>query len=152
MKIRQLKKLTSRQLLELESHEQANFEDGGLNRWTMPVIARYGYLFALSKHAGTLSGDIIGLSSFICKDKSAFLIGFWIKDSHRRQGLGRKLLTGCLPLLRKEGLQKIQLTVSEENHAANSLYEKVGFKLTGKLDDFYGPGQGRLLLSLNLVE
>ncbi len=144
--INRLTKLTTQQLLELESLEQSVFGDGALNRWHLPVIAKYGYLFLIR------SSSPLGCASFIRKEKIAFLIGFWINKDYRNQGLGSKLLTEAINQLKNEGIESIELTIDPSNKMALKLYQKHGFKEVQKLNDFYGPQNSRLLLSANLVQ
>ena len=50
----------------------------------------------------------------------------------RRQGLGRELLERAYPWASRVGVEKIQLNVRANNHAALSLYEAEGFALEGR--------------------
>ena len=50
----------------------------------------------------------------------------------RRQGLGRGLLERAYPWASRVGVEKIQLNVRANNHAALSLYEAEGFELEGR--------------------
>jgi ribosomal protein S18 acetylase RimI-like enzyme len=147
MQVKRLSKLTTDQLLELEAKEKAVFGDGGLNRWTLPPIARYGFLFALF-----LDEEIAGLASFISKKNTAFLIGLWVDEKYRGQGRGRFLLAESISKLKKSGITQIELTVKEDNLSACKLYEKIGFKIIRRIEGFYGPSRPRLLLRRNLLQ
>ncbi len=50
----------------------------------------------------------------------------------RRQGLGRGLLERAYPWAERVGVEKIQLNVRSNNHAALSLYESQGFTVEGR--------------------
>ena len=60
-----------------------------------------------------------------------------VHDDYRRRGIGRRLMT---ELLRQAedwlGLRRIELTVLADNHAAISLYEKMGFQQEGRFQDY----------------
>jgi len=152
MVIKQLTNLNSKQLLELEAREKEVFGEGGLNRWMLPVIARYGFLFGLFSDE-----KIIGLASFTsrgtpCRAPTAFLIGFWINEAHRGRGLAKKLLTEAMREIKRSGVDRVELTVDEKNETAVAIYRKAGFKIKRKLESFYGPSQDRLLLAINLLQ
>jgi len=161
VRIKHLTKLNPKQLLELEACEKKVFKEGGLNRWTLPVIARYGFLFSLCRHPkspsphggeGRGEGDIIGLASFIAKKNTAFLVGLWVDKAYRGRGFAQKLLSQALSELNKSGIDNAELTVDEKNEPALKLYREAGFKIERNLQSFYGPQQNRLLLRNNLVE
>ena len=48
------------------------------------------------------------------------------------KGFGRHLLTKCLEELEKLGFRRILLWVLEDNHRAQTFYEKCGFTFLGK--------------------
>lgn len=96
-------------------------------------------------------GDIIGLASFICRGMTAFLIGLWVKEDFRKQGLGSKILSEAIAALKAQNIEAIELTVDVDNEAANRLYQKLGFQEAENLEDFYGPNQTRILLKRNIT-
>lgn len=90
-------------------------------------------LFALSK------GEPIGMLAVVFpqKEKSshiANIFGFYVKESHRNEGVGNCLLMNALSRINKnKKIIKIDLTACTEQKAAISLYKKFGFKIIGKL-------------------
>jgi RimJ/RimL family protein N-acetyltransferase len=54
-------------------------------------------------------------------------LGMGLLPSHRRQGLGERLLRACLAKARVQGLTRVELHVRADNAAAIRLYERVGF-------------------------
>ena len=50
----------------------------------------------------------------------------------RRRGLGRGLLERAYPWAKRVGVEKVQLNVRSNNHAALSLYESQGFTVEGR--------------------
>jgi len=62
-------------------------------------------------------------------------------DPHARgQKLGSRLMHGILVALEKRGTAKIFLEVRADNHAAVSLYRKLGFVDCRSLANYYGTG------------
>lgn len=58
------------------------------------------------------------------------LIG--IKENYRCKGYGHQLLNYCCTYLKRIGMKKVQLEVSESNIAAIQFYKKNGFKRNKK--------------------
>lgn len=59
------------------------------------------------------------------------VLGMGIVDGHRSGGIGTALMRATLEAARKAGLQRVELTVREDNARAKALYEKVGFVTEG---------------------
>jgi ribosomal protein S18 acetylase RimI-like enzyme len=83
---------------------------------------------------GVLDGKVLkgaaGLS-FDAREKArhkATLFGMYVATPQQRQGLGRALVLAALAMARQRpGVQLVQLTVTDGNHAAQALYERCGF-------------------------
>ena len=62
----------------------------------------------------------------------AELWGMYVRESHRRSGLGRRLLEGAIQFAREQdGVRQLHLTVTERAVAAAALYESLGFVVWG---------------------
>jgi GNAT superfamily N-acetyltransferase len=77
--------------------------------------------------------------------RSAQLIAIGVPEPRRRQGLGRRLLSGALPLLRAEGVDRVQAW-ADPGSAGASLLVAAGFT-TGRYTAHEG-GSSRLWLLL----
>jgi ribosomal-protein-alanine acetyltransferase len=64
---------------------------------------------------------------------------------HRRKGIAEKLLNDLEALFKEKGAKESRLEVREDNAAAISLYEKLGYKRVGKLERYYGDAHGLYL-------
>ena len=60
----------------------------------------------------------------------------------RRRGIGTLLLTKLINLAKKDKVLRIILEVSENNIAAVSMYEKLGFKKISKRKNYYNNSEG----------
>jgi len=58
-------------------------------------------------------------------------LGMGVLQSHRSQGIGRRLLEATIEGARKLGLEKIELSVYARNTDAIRLYQKLGFEDEG---------------------
>jgi len=84
-----------------------------------------------------VDGELVGSVAleFSTRPKTshkAHLIGMYMLEAWRGQGLGRQLLESALDSARQRpGTEVITLTVTEGNAAAIGLYEAVGFRTFG---------------------
>lgn len=80
----------------------------------------------------------------------AQLIQLAVAPAYRRKGIGEGLLTYLIASAGRQGCRKMELEFREENIAARKLYEKMGFRITGKRKGFYDGCDG-VLMSLSLI-
>ncbi|MFQ5575261.1 MAG: GNAT family N-acetyltransferase [Terriglobia bacterium] len=135
-----------RQLVE---HEKDSFGASGLNEWALPVFARHGRVFIYR------DGDLILGTAQALRDWDdpglVFIVGLSIAPRHRGRGLSKSFLEALLGRLRQDGARTVRLTVASDNAAAVGLYFAFGFAATASVPDFYGPGQDRLILDLEMT-
>jgi len=55
------------------------------------------------------------------------LDGIAVKESHRNQGIGSRLLESAVAFAAEKGFEKVRLNVIGTNHRAKALYERKGF-------------------------
>ncbi|MBN2389755.1 MAG: GNAT family N-acetyltransferase [Anaerolineae bacterium] len=58
-----------------------------------------------------------------------------IAEGHRGKGYGKAALLTILEEAKRRGFSRIQLSTNPENVKAITLYESVGFRVTGEMDD-----------------
>jgi [ribosomal protein S18]-alanine N-acetyltransferase len=69
-----------------------------------------------------------------------------VAPAARRRGIGRQLLDALLTTARKTNSTSVFLEVRESNAAARGLYEKLGFRQTGRRHSYYSnPSEDALL-------
>jgi ribosomal protein S18 acetylase RimI-like enzyme len=136
-------------LEELIQIQKETFDKLGLNEGTLPMMIKFGRVFLLKRDS-----EILGSAEFMkdWKDgRRAFMVGFCVKETERRKGLGKFFLSRIISRI-EHSVSKIELTVAPANRAALGLYRQVGFEDVAYLKDVYGAGEDRLLLRLNLAE
>lgn len=76
--------------------------------------------------------DIVGLNRPVCQhDGSLGIVGIGVIKECRGSGIGKLLLKEALSLAFKKGLERMELTVREDNSRAIELYKKFGFVTEG---------------------
>jgi ribosomal protein S18 acetylase RimI-like enzyme len=66
----------------------------------------------------------------------AHLISMWTAPTHRRSGLGWRLVDGVMSWAHSRGANALVLLVTSSNHAAIAFYERLGFKRTGRTEPY----------------
>jgi len=74
----------------------------------------------------------------------------WVDPATRGRGLGRRLVERACQALRARGCQRIELSVTQGNQAAQRLYERFGFACTGESEPLR-PGSELRNLTMALV-
>ncbi len=91
--------------------------------------------------------------AFICARyvfPSAEITDFAVLPSHKRRGLGSKLLKGLVDFLKEKGVEEITLEVNCKNAPALVLYEKNLFRAVSARKKFYNNTDDALLLKRNI--
>lgn len=80
-------------------------------------------------------GEIVGVLTIqrgmYRKNRHTANLGIAIKSSHRRKGLGMKLISSGIDWCRENYVKKLNLEVFSSNKSAIALYEKMGFVIEG---------------------
>lgn len=61
---------------------------------------------------------------------------------HRRSGIARELVAEAARILAEQGARSLHIEVAESNRPALKLYEKLGFRHTGRRRDYYALKHG----------
>lgn len=80
-------------------------------------------------------GEIVGVLTIqrgmYKKNRHTANLGIAIKSTHRRKGIGTRLIQESINWCRSQGIQKLNLEVFSSNTSAIAAYEKVGFMIEG---------------------
>ena len=84
--------------------------------------------------AETEDGKIVGFASFFFayyswSGKALYLDDLYVQVSHRKQGIGKKLLDSVIEHAKKEKCKKLRWQVSNWNANAISFYRKMGAEI-----------------------
>jgi ribosomal-protein-alanine N-acetyltransferase len=74
-----------------------------------------------------------------------WILSLAVAPAARGQGLGRRLLQAAVTALESQGCERIKLTVLPDNPALH-LYRSLGFTEAGREEDYFGPGEPRLVM------
>lgn len=95
-----------------------------------------GFIVAEKEHK--IIGFIIGVKTTTCNSRILMLS---VSEKNRRLKIGSSLLTEFLKIMIKEKVKIVELEVRTDNNKAKNFYIKNGFKIRGKIEDFYQDGK-----------
>ena len=119
---------------------------GGATGWTEPAlggaISAEGAIVALHPYA-------FAIGRVVLDEAELFLVG--TDPSHRRAGLGARVLEAFEASAQEAGARRVFLEVGARNSAAQGLYKAAGYFETGRRPDYYrhpnGDSETALLLA-----
>ncbi len=92
--------------------------------------------------------EVIGFIMLRCfeEERDAGIWRFMIAEEHQGKGYGRKAMECIIHMITKEGkFDTLGLDFVENNFVAKHLYESLGFKETGEVED------GSIVMKLDLI-
>jgi ribosomal-protein-alanine N-acetyltransferase len=121
--------------------------------WTLGILQdclRVGYCCWVVE----LEGMVIGYGVMSVVIDESHILNLCIHPDWQGRGLGRKLILRLLKIARQHGAETAFLEVRENNRAALSLYDHLGFVEVGRRRDYYpavdGGREHALVMSLEL--
>lgn len=80
------------------------------------------------------------------RPSEAWLLDVAVRPEVRGRGIALLLLDASTNALRAAGVRSIKATVSPSNAASRRLLSTRGFAVVDDVDDYFGPGQDRLVM------
>ena len=96
----------------------------------------------VSRVKGEIVGFIIGKTYMDKKTSAGQILTIDVSPKHRRKGIGQRLLQEIERTFKDKGVKICYLEVRENNFVALSLYQKLGYKKVGRLENYYGNAHG----------
>ena len=133
-------------LFKIVEHENEVFGEATVGNWNIKPFTKYGKVFAMVSNDENeeLMSVIEVLSSF--DRELAYVYGVSTVPKFERNGYARILLKYVLKFLKELGIKKVELTLDKDNFTAKRIYEELGFKIVGNLDNEYGDNVERYLM------
>ncbi len=125
-----------------EAREAANWSSQALVEF-MPLP---GAVALMSERAGRPTGFVLGR---LVADE-AEVLNLVVLEECRRQGEGRALVEELLRRFAESGVSRVFLEVRESNRGAIGFYEGMGFRQSGRREDYYRePAEAALVYEKN---
>ncbi len=106
------------------------------------LLTSYNSVSLIAKVNGDVVGFIIGMVGIEREVLTGHIITMDVAPNYRRRGIGIKLLQEIEKIFMEKGVKICCLEVREDNVPALNLYRKLGYKKTGKLENYYGKAHG----------
>jgi ribosomal protein S18 acetylase RimI-like enzyme len=105
-----------------------------------------GYRFVFAE----LAGQVVGYACYgpiACTTSSYDLYWVAVDPRVQRQGLGRRLVNEVESLVRAAGGSRVYIDTSSRARYASTraFYEANGYRLAARLEDFYAPGDDKVV-------
>jgi ribosomal-protein-alanine acetyltransferase len=102
------------------------------------LLADYDTISLIAKGNGEAIGFVIGMIHFERNATIGHILTIDVSPTYRQRGIATKLLVEIERIFKKKEIQTCSLEVREDNSAALSLYQKLGYERIGKLKNYYG--------------
>lgn len=125
--------------------------------WGRPIGAALPRLFLDHFHRTSLvAEDTNGLAGFLVGFPSpdqpdvAYLHFVGVRPDRRGSGLGRALYETFFALVRAAGRHRVHAITAPTNSGSVRFHERLGFTVSGPVEDYNGPGRPALRFALEL--
>jgi ribosomal-protein-alanine N-acetyltransferase len=143
-------------LLEVvEIEQQSGLSPWGWNAYHLELSSEHRNLMWVARLARTgLSSSREALAGYVVARLGAgelHINNLAVRESYRRQGIGRLLLSQILERARKAEAMAAFLEVRASNFTAQSFYERCGFRVVGRRRNYYPePREDALIMRLDM--
>jgi ribosomal-protein-alanine acetyltransferase len=115
------------------------------------LLTDYDTISLVAKNNDEIVGFIIAVPYLEREAVVGHILTINVAVASRRQNVGTKLLNEMERIFKEKDMKVSQLEVREDNQAALGLYQKLGYKIIGRLRNYYGNADG-LYLRKDLTE
>lgn len=115
--------------------EKVNFSDGWSEKSLEEELDNENALYLLARDV--YSKRAVGAAGLIQSFDEGEILNVSVLSEYRRQNIAQTLLTELVNKGKERGIESFTLEVRENNLAARSLYEKMGFVFEGLRPSFY---------------
>lgn len=144
MQIRPMTKEDCGQVAEIEA---ASFSVPWSLRAFTETVEKENFRYFVAEE----DGEILGYCGFLFVLDEAEIPNVCVKESARRRGIGKKMMTLLMEEAKKLQMSVLYLEVRESNASARNLYRGLGFEEIGIRKNFYEhPAEHAVLMSKEL--
>ena len=136
----------------------------GINVATLPehysdyfyyeILAEFPETFLVAELGGTLVAYIMcrieyGFSHLrrLGLARKGHIVSIAVTEAHRRKGIGSALVRACHGEMLAKGASECYLEVRISNAEAIGLYERLGYKTSGRLESYYKDGEAAYIMA-----
>ncbi len=134
---------TIKQLDELFKIEEDCFDQEAFTKQQIAyLLSDFNTIALIAKSTNDIAGFVIAQIEVEENTEYGHIVTINVAPSFRRKGVATKLLQEIVSFLKQRSITQIRLEVREDNNPALKLYNKLDYKIQGKLDRYYGKKHG----------
>jgi len=134
---------TIKQLDELFKIEEDCFDQEAFTKQQIAyLLSDFNTIALIAKSTNDIAGFVIAQIEVEENTEYGHIVTINVAPSFRRKGVATKLLQEIESFLKQRSITQIRLEVREDNNPALKLYNKLDYKIQGKLDRYYGKKHG----------
>jgi ribosomal-protein-alanine N-acetyltransferase len=84
--------------------------------------------------------------------RKGHIVSVAVREEHRGRGVGSMLMRSCQEEMVKKTATESYLEVRVSNTEAIALYQRLGYKVSGRLEAYYKDGEAALVMALHLEQ
>jgi len=111
---------------------------GGAPEQTAAVVTRNLSKSSHQCYLALYDAEPVGMITASLEEDMYYISGFCVKKELQGKGLGRKILSQTVDILKQKGSNGISLEVDVDNQNALSLYQSIGFAVVSVSDYYVG--------------
>ena len=123
------------------------------------ILAEFPETFLVAEFDGTIVGYVMcrveyGFSHLkkLGLARKGHIVSIAVKDQHRGKGVGTLLVKASQDAMVKKDASESYLEVRVTNDEAVSLYQRLGYTVTSRLEAYYKDGEAALVMATKLGE
>jgi ribosomal-protein-alanine N-acetyltransferase len=123
------------------------------------ILAEFPETFLVAEFDGTIVGYVMcrveyGFSHLkkLGLARKGHIVSIAVKDQHRGKGVGTLLVKASQDAMVKKDASESYLEVRVTNDEAISLYQRLGYTVTSRLEAYYKDGEAALVMATKLGE
>lgn len=116
----------------------------------------FGFLHLMTTHsrpflvASDPNGGIRGYILAVIQEDFVHIISVAVKPTYQGQGVGKKLLSSLIDVMKKDGYNRFRLELRQNNEQAQHLYEQFNFRSIGIRKNYYFDGEDAIIMEMVL--